>query len=89
MTKEFIKRLLTSTSISEKDLNEFIAQYTFDKLKRDISGEELLAISHLVKTGVFDLRFALLEAARDLDLNVMTAVNKNGVIIHTHVYESF
>jgi len=88
MTKEFIKRLLESNSISEKDLAEFIDDYTYSKLNRRISGEELSGIIQLVKMNLFDLRFAFFEAARDLNLNVITATNKDGVILKTHVYES-
>lgn len=89
MNKEFIKRLLESPSITEQDLNTFIQEYTLEKKKRDITGQELLAISQMIKGRFFDLRFALLEAAKDLDLNVITAIDKNGVIVKTHVYESF
>jgi len=88
MKKEFIKRILESPNISEKDLNEFIDEYTFIKLNRRISGEELSGISQLIKAGVFNLRFALLEAARSLDLYVITAFNSDGVILKTHVYEA-
>ena len=89
MTKAFIKRLLESTNISENDLNKFITEYTFSKLDKHISAEELSGISQLIKLNLFNLRYALLEAARSLDLNVITAINKNGIIVKTHVYESF
>lgn len=89
MTKEFIKRLLESPNISEQDLNEFIDEHTFNKLNRRISGEELSGISQLIKVGMFNLRFALLEAADTLGLNVITAFDKNGLIVKTKVYESF
>lgn len=89
MTKEFIKRLLESPNISEQDLNEFIDEHTFNKLNRRISGEELSGISQLIKAGMFNLRFALLEAADTLGLNVITAFDKNGLIVKTKVYESF
>jgi hypothetical protein len=89
MTKEFIKRILESPNILEKDLNEFIDEYTFDKLNKRISGVELSGIIQLIRAGIFNLRFALLEAARSLDLNVITAFDHNGVILKTHIYESF
>jgi hypothetical protein len=89
MTKEFVKRILESNNITDKDLNEFIDDYTYTKLNRRISGEELAGILQLIRMGVFNLRFALLEAATMLELNVITAFDKNGVIVKTHVYESF
>ena len=89
MTKEFIKRLLESPTISDTDLNTFISEYTLEKLNRNITGEELMAIAMLIKTGHFNLRFALLEAAKSLDLNVLTIADQMGTIIRTHVYESF
>ena len=89
MTKEFIKRLLESQTITDIDLNTFISEYTINKLGTDITGEQVLGIATLIKTGYFDLRFALLEAAKSLDLNVLTITDRNGVILRTHVYESF
>lgn len=89
MKKEFIKHLLESPIISDTELNTFITEYTLKKLGENITGEQLLAIHQFIKIGYFNLRYALLEAARDLDLNVLTITDRNGVIIRTHVYESF
>lgn len=88
MKKTFIKRLLESSNVSDTDLKTFVQEYTFEKKNQNITGQELLGIVQLIKLGYFDLRFALLEAARSLDLNVITAFDKNGNILKTHVYES-
>lgn len=89
MKKELIQRLLASNTVTSEDLNEFISQYTFNKLNRHITGEELQSISQLIQMGVFNLRYAAIEAAKDLGLNIISAFDKNGVIIYTHIYESF
>lgn len=89
MNKELIQRLLSSTQINLKDLNEFISNYTYNKLNRHITGEELQGIIHLIQMNIFNLRYAVLEAANDLKLNVMSAFDKNGVLLKTYVYEDF
>lgn len=89
MKKELIQRLLSSNTVTSEDLNEFISQYTFNKLNRHITGEELQGISQLIQMGVFNLRYAVIEVATDLKLNVMNALDKNGHILKTYVYEDF
>lgn len=89
MDKNLVKRLLESTTIDRTDLNIFIMQHTFNKLNRDISVEELQSISQYVQMGVFNLRYALLEAAQDLGLNVMEISTTDGQLLKTHVYEDF
>lgn len=89
MNKELIQRLLASNHVTSQDLNEFISQYTYNKLNRHITGEELQGISQLIQMGMFNLRYAVIEAAKDLNLNVMSAFDKNGNILKTYVYEDF
>lgn len=86
MDKELVKRLLTSNQIDITDLNIFISDYVLHTKKRHVTPQELHGIVALLNNGVFNLRFALMEAARALDLTVLTATNGNGQIIHTSVY---
>lgn len=86
MDKELVKRLLTTNKIDLVDLNSFITEYTFEKKNRHITPQELNAIVSLIQNGIFNLRFALQEAANSLGLTVMTAASKDGVILRTEVY---
>lgn len=88
MKKSLVKRLLEKPNISEKDLHTFISEYTLQQLGENITAEQLLGISQLIKSGYFNLRYALLQAARSLGLNVIIAYDNNGELLKTHVYES-
>lgn len=89
MNKELVIKLLKSTQVDLNDLNEFVTEYTHEKLNRDITAVELAGIVQAIQMRAFDLRYALMEAARILDLNVINVPDKNGNHLYTHVYESF
>lgn len=89
MNKDLIKKLLITNQLDQADVANFIDEYTHAKLNRNITGEELNKIILLLQSGHFDLNYALLEAARMSDLNVLTIADSNGFLIRRHVYESF
>lgn len=87
MNKELIKRLLENSSIQMEDLTKFITEYTEFKLKRIISSTELQGIIQLIQMNIFNLRYAVIEAAKILGLNVLSTYDKNGNLLRTDVYE--
>lgn len=89
MNKELIIKMLNTDKVELSDLNTFISDYTKFKLNKDITAQELAGIIQAIQMRIFDLRFALVQAARDLDLNVLTILDKTGKLITTEVYESF
>lgn len=88
MNKEIVKRILTNNTINISDLNTFITEYVYEKLNRDITAEELKGIVQMIQAKIFNLRFAVLEAAKMLNLDVFSVFDKNGNLIRTDVYES-
>ena len=87
MDKALVQRMLIENPVNLTDLGNFISQYTYDKLGRHITAEELSGILHLIRMNIFDLRYALVQAAEKLGLYVMNAFDKNGMLIKTYVYE--
>lgn len=85
MNKDLIRKLLTSNMFETQDILTFIAEYTFHKLKRDISGDELFGIHRLIQEGVFNLNYALVQAALIEGLNVLRVFDKQGILIKTIV----
>lgn len=89
MNKEVVKRLLQNISKVElKDLNTFITEYVSFELKKDVTVEELQAIVQLLQHGQFNLNYALLRAARSLNLNVLDTFNSAGQLLRRDVYET-
>lgn len=89
MNKEIVKKILTKNQVDIIELNTFITEYTHEKLNRDITPEELKGIIQLIQNGVFNLRYAASEAAKMLDLNILSISDKNSKLIRVDVYESF
>jgi len=87
MNKELITRLLSNSPIQLEDLTKFITEYTEFKLKRIISSEELQSIIQLIQMNIFNLRYAVIEAAKCLKLNILSTYDKNGNLLRTDVYE--
>lgn len=87
MNKELIQRMLTNSQIQMNDLTIFITEYTEFKLKRVISTSELQGIIQLIQMNIFNLRYALIEAGRLLNLNILSTYDKNGILLRTDVYE--
>lgn len=69
------------------DLTLFISEYTEFKLKRAISSVELEGIIQLIRMNIFNLRYALLQAGKSLNLNILSTYDKNGILLRTDVYE--
>jgi len=86
MDKNLIKKILTSKKVELEDVNKFIVDYVLFKKNKNISAEELNGILTLINNGIFDLRRALIDAANSVDLTVLTAFDKKGIIINTYVY---
>ena len=87
MNKETVTSILTGKQISLEDLSQFVIDYTKEKLGKEITAQEISGIVMLIQNRTFSLRYAATEAARILNLYVMDAVDKNGRIIATFVYE--
>jgi len=88
VNKDLIIRILTSNTVNINDLSEFIVQYTHSCLNKDITPVEINGIIQAIQMGIFDLRFAVLQAAQKINLYIMTITDKNGVLLKTHTYES-
>jgi hypothetical protein len=88
MDKKLVTKILSSNQISLEDLNTFVSEYTHEKLDKNITSQELSGIIQMIQMGMFDLRYAALEAAKMLGLHVLTIADKNGVLLKTHIYES-
>ena len=86
MDKKLVLKMLTSNSISGKDLNIFIFEYVKMKKSKELSVEEVKQIAEIVKFGIFNLEYALKEAAKDLNIQVITLTNEFQVI-KTFAYE--
>lgn len=89
MDKELVIKLLKTNNVDLKDFNTFITEYVKLKLDKDLSIEELNGIVQAIQAGLLNLTFALLEAAKILDLNVLTIINKKGELARVEIYESF
>ena len=89
MNKDLVKRLLQNISRVElSDLNTFISEYVLFELKREVTSEELHMIASLLQQGRFNLNYALLRAARSLNLNVLDTFNASGRLMRRDVYEA-
>lgn len=89
MNKDLVKRLLQNISRVElSDLNTFISEYVLFELKREVTSEELQTIASLLQQGRFNLNYALLRAARSLNLNVLDTFNTSGQLMRRDVYEA-
>jgi hypothetical protein len=89
MNKELVKKLLTKTEVELSDLNTFITEYVKEIKNYDVTIEELNGIVKLIQMQVFNLRFALMQSAIHLGLNVMSVFNNKNELLRTDVYESF
>ena len=87
MNKEIIIKILETNSVSQEELYNFITDYVMEKKNRIISGQELTTITQMIQQGFFNLRFAALEASRDLGLTVLSLVDNNLIPKKTWVYE--
>lgn len=89
MNKDLVKRLLQNISRVElSDLNTFISEYVLFELQREVTLEELQIITSLLQQGRFNLNYALLRAARSLNLNVLDTFNASGQLMRRDVYEA-
>lgn len=87
MNKDLVIKILQSNSISQEELHTFIADYVLLKKNKNISGQELAAITGLIQQGFLNLRFAALQAASDLGLTVLSLVDDALNPKKTWVYE--
>lgn len=87
MNKELIKRMLINPSIQMDDLTTFIVEYVEFKKKKVVSQQELQIIIQLIQIREFDLRYALIQAAISLNLNVLSTFDKHDNLLRTDVYE--
>lgn len=87
MNKQIVINILTKKQINVTEVTEFVIEYTKEKLNKEITSEQVSQIVILIQRGIFDLNFAAREAARLLNLYVMDAIDKQGRIISTFVYE--
>lgn len=87
MNKKIIINILKRVGISNKDLNTFITEYIFWQKEKEITTQELLGISQLIKRNIFDLQYAARLAAIHLKLNVIYLIDKNNNIINVNVYD--
>lgn len=87
MNKQVVIKLLKNQTITEIEFNEFIADYVKHKKGNDATVEQLNDIKQLINSGLFNLGFAVREAARDLNLQITTVADKLGQIIRIDVTE--
>jgi len=85
--KDFIKNTLENNSVDQNKLTEFIVYYCNLCGVKEPSADEIRVIFQLISNGMFDLRYALKQAANKLNLNVIETYDKNKQLIKTQVYE--
>lgn len=86
MNKELVKKFLTSTSINQNELTEFIVDYCKLQNKPEPTTEQLQQITMLIQKGLFNLEYAAEQAAIKLGLTVLK-ITKNNVVLKINVYE--
>lgn len=89
MEKALVTKLLTSNQANISDITQFIHQYVLEEKNKEPTVQEINGIITLINNGLFDIRYALLVAARKINLIVLTAIDSNNNILKTYVYEPF
>lgn len=84
MEKEIIIKILKQQQITLEELNKFIVDYIQLKQAKDITSEQIKGIIQFISMGLFDLRFAALQAAEALKIDVSTLLDSNNNIIQTY-----
>lgn len=87
MNKNIVTHILTAEQIDINKLVIFVKEYTFNKLNREITANEISSIIQAIQMGILDIRYAAKQAALVLNLYVMEVFNKNGYLVKTFVYE--
>ena len=70
MDKKIITKILKNERVTLAELNSFISSYVFNQKETNVSTEQLQKITMLIQSGMFDLRFAALQAAQKVGLKV-------------------
>lgn len=84
MEKEIVIKILKQQQITLEELNKFIVDYIQLKQAKAITPEQIKGIIQFISMGLFDLRFAALQAAESLKINVSTLLDINNNIIQTY-----
>lgn len=88
MNKETILKILRNERITMNDLNSFITDYVKLMQNKDITLEQLQGITHLVQSGIFNIRYAAKIAGIKSGLNITELLSKEGVLLNVMVSEA-
>lgn len=85
--KEIVKKLITRKNITEEDLNIFLTTYISENNKT-VTSKQLQTIKQLIASGAFSLSYAVMEAAKKLNLTIISVLDLNtNNILRVDVYE--
>jgi len=75
MNIEIVKKIVSLKNITIQELNEFVVDYIKEEKGSEPTSEQLLKIIELIKSGIFDVRYAANKMAQKLNLQITTISN--------------
>ena len=79
--KNFINKVINNNQINLEELNTFIVDYCKLMDNKIPTQQELLMITELIQSGMFNLLFAVKNAAVKLNIQINTLYDKHGNLI--------
>ena len=83
--KNFINKIVNNEQVNLTELNTFIVDYCKLMKNKIPTQEELSGIVQLIQMNIFDLIFAVKQAAQKLNIQINSIYDKHGNMIRMFI----
>jgi len=89
MIRDFINKIVTNQQVQIDELNHFIVDYCKLMEVKEPNLQEIQQIAQLIQFNMMDLRYAVIKAAKKLNLEIYTLSDvKTSQIIKQYINEN-